>query len=30
VGEVVGAAVLKPGSVNDMVTLLDLGWSYAG
>lgn len=30
VGEVVGAGVLKPGSVNDSVTLLDLGWSYAG
>jgi flavin reductase (DIM6/NTAB) family NADH-FMN oxidoreductase RutF len=30
VGEVVGAAILKPGSVNDTVTLLDLGWSYAG
>jgi flavin reductase (DIM6/NTAB) family NADH-FMN oxidoreductase RutF len=30
VGEVVGAEVLKPGTVNDAVTLLDLGWSYAG
>ncbi len=30
VGEVVGAALLKPGTVNDSVTLLDLGWSYAG
>lgn len=30
VGEVVGAAVLKPSTVNDMVMLLDLGWSYAG
>ncbi|MEO8607468.1 MAG: flavin reductase family protein [Chloroflexota bacterium] len=30
VGEVVGAAVLKPGTVIDTITLLDLGWSYAG
>jgi flavin reductase (DIM6/NTAB) family NADH-FMN oxidoreductase RutF len=30
VGEVIGAAVLKPGSAADAVTLVDLGWSYAG
>jgi len=30
VGEVVGAGVMKPGEVTDSLTLLDLGWSYAG
>jgi flavin reductase (DIM6/NTAB) family NADH-FMN oxidoreductase RutF len=30
VGEVVGAGVNKDGNVNSTVTLLDLGWSYAG
>jgi flavin reductase (DIM6/NTAB) family NADH-FMN oxidoreductase RutF len=29
-GEVIGAQVLKEGSVDDTLTLLDLGWSYAG
>jgi flavin reductase (DIM6/NTAB) family NADH-FMN oxidoreductase RutF len=30
IGEVINAAVLKPGEVEDTLTLLDLGWSYAG
>jgi len=30
VGEVVGAGVISPGEVGDTLTLLDLGWSYAG
>lgn len=30
VGEVVGAQVLKEGEVGEMLTLTDLGWSYAG
>ncbi|RMG95348.1 MAG: flavin reductase family protein [Chloroflexi bacterium] len=30
VGEVINAGILKPGSVNDTLTLPDLGWSYAG
>lgn len=30
VGQVVNAAVLKPGEVGDSLSLLDLGWSYAG
>jgi flavin reductase (DIM6/NTAB) family NADH-FMN oxidoreductase RutF len=30
VGEVVAAGVAKPGEVADTLTLLDLGWSYAG
>lgn len=30
VGEVIGAQVLKAGEVQDSLTLLDLGWSYAG
>lgn len=30
IGEVVGAGVLKEGSVVDILTLPDLGWSYAG
>ena len=30
VGEVIGAQVLKEGEVQDSLTLLDLGWSYAG
>lgn len=29
-GEVVGGEVLKPGTVDDTLTLMDLGWSYAG
>lgn len=29
-GEVIGAEVLKEGSVDDTLTLFDLGWSYAG
>jgi flavin reductase (DIM6/NTAB) family NADH-FMN oxidoreductase RutF len=30
VGEVVAAGVAKPGEAPDTLTLLDLGWSYAG
>ena len=30
VGEVVGAGVNKPGKAADTLTLVDLGWSYAG
>jgi flavin reductase (DIM6/NTAB) family NADH-FMN oxidoreductase RutF len=30
VGEVVGAAVAKPGEASETLSLLDLGWSYAG
>ena len=30
VGEVINAEVLKPGEVEDTLTLPDLGWSYAG
>ena len=30
VGEPVGAEVLKPAKVGDMLTLAHLGWSYAG
>ena len=30
VGEPVGAEVLKPSEVGDMLTLTHLGWSYAG
>ena len=30
VGEVVGAGVNKDGEVEDSLTLMDLGWSYAG
>ena len=30
VGEVVGAGVSSPGEAGDMLTLPDLGWSYAG
>ena len=30
VGEVVNAAILKPGDVNDTLTLPHVGWSYAG
>ncbi len=30
VGEVVGGDTLKPGDVSDTLTLLDVGWSYAG
>jgi flavin reductase (DIM6/NTAB) family NADH-FMN oxidoreductase RutF len=30
VGEVVGAEVMKPGEASATLSLLDLGWSYAG
>ncbi|MGB7934526.1 MAG: flavin reductase family protein [Gammaproteobacteria bacterium] len=30
VGEVIAARTLKPGEVEDSLSLLDLGWSYAG
>jgi flavin reductase (DIM6/NTAB) family NADH-FMN oxidoreductase RutF len=30
VGEVVGAGVNKPGEAADSLTLVDIGWSYAG
>lgn len=30
VGEVIGAGVRKPGAASDTLTLLDIGWSYAG
>ena len=30
VGEVINAGVLKPGQVEDTLTLPDVGWSYAG
>ncbi len=30
VGEVVGAGVRKPGEVGDTLSLVKLGWSYAG
>lgn len=30
VGEAINAAELKPGSVEDTLSLPDLGWSYAG
>ncbi len=30
VGEVINAAILMEGEVEDTLTLLDLGWSYAG
>ncbi|GIK37644.1 MAG: hypothetical protein BroJett011_14770 [Chloroflexota bacterium] len=30
VGEVVGGGVRKPGHAADSLTLVDLGWSYAG
>lgn len=30
VGEIVSAGVRKPGEVEDTLTLLDIGWSYAG
>ncbi len=30
VGEVITAQELKPGEVEDSLTLMDLGWSYAG
>ena len=30
VGEVVGAGINKPGDVKDTLSLIDLGWSYAG
>jgi flavin reductase (DIM6/NTAB) family NADH-FMN oxidoreductase RutF len=29
-GEVVGAGVTKPGEASETLSLLDLGWSYAG
>lgn len=30
VGEVVGAGVRKPGEIEEMLTLSDIGWTYAG
>ena len=30
IGKVVGAGVNKPAKVEDTLTLVDLGWSYAG
>lgn len=30
IAEVVNAAVMKPGKAKDTLTLLDLGWNYAG
>jgi flavin reductase (DIM6/NTAB) family NADH-FMN oxidoreductase RutF len=30
IGEVIGAGVSKPGKAGDTLTLVDLGWSYAG
>ncbi|MFN2134664.1 MAG: flavin reductase family protein [Candidatus Promineifilaceae bacterium] len=30
IGEVVNAEILKPGAVEDTLTLPDMGWSYAG
>ncbi len=30
VGEVIGAGINKPGEAGDMLSLPDLGWSYAG
>lgn len=30
VGEVINAQIMKPGDVGDTLTLLDMGWSYAG
>lgn len=30
VGEVINAGILKDGEVEDSLTLMDLGWSYAG
>jgi flavin reductase (DIM6/NTAB) family NADH-FMN oxidoreductase RutF len=30
VGEVVNGGVIKPGAVEDTLTLPDIGWSYAG
>jgi len=30
VGEIVGAGERKPGEAEDCLTLLDIGWSYAG
>ena len=30
VGEIVGGNVRKPGSVEDSLTLVDIGWNYAG
>jgi flavin reductase (DIM6/NTAB) family NADH-FMN oxidoreductase RutF len=30
VGEVVGAGISKPGEAGETLSLLDLGWSYAG
>ena len=30
VGEVIGADVMKPGEPEEMLSLPDLGWSYAG
>ncbi|MFN8373576.1 MAG: flavin reductase family protein [Anaerolineae bacterium] len=30
IGEVIGAGVNKPGKADSSLTLVDLGWSYAG
>jgi flavin reductase (DIM6/NTAB) family NADH-FMN oxidoreductase RutF len=30
IGEIINAGILKPGKVEDTLTLPDLGWSYAG
>ena len=30
IGEVVGAEIIKAGKASDSLSLLDLGWSYAG
>ena len=30
VGEIIGAGVIKDGGASDSLSLLDLGWSYAG
>lgn len=30
IGEVINAGILKPGEVEDTLSLPDLGWSYAG
>ncbi len=30
IGGIIGGEVLKPGEVTDTLSLLDLGWSYAG
>jgi flavin reductase (DIM6/NTAB) family NADH-FMN oxidoreductase RutF len=30
IAEVVNAGVMKPGKAEETLTLLDLGWNYAG